>query len=91
MDVSLLGAVPAPGGDCKALAEFGICLQVVPGCIPWFVKGKGTEQKPSYCSMVRLILRASYCHPIASGVGRNAEQDEAGGHLQGQGDLSPVP
>lgn len=35
---------------CKALAEFGIHLQVVPGCILCFVKGKGIEQKPSYYS-----------------------------------------
>lgn len=33
MCVSSLGAVPAPGGGCKALAGFGICLQVVPGRI----------------------------------------------------------
>lgn len=79
MHVSSLGAVPAPGGDCKALAEVGICLQVVPGCIPWFVKGKGAEQKPSYYSVIPLMLCASYCHPIASGVGRSTEQDKAGG------------
>lgn len=77
MHVSSLGAIPAPGGVYKALAEFGIRLQVVPRCIPCFVKGKGIEQKPSYYSMVPLVC-ASYCHPIASGVGRNAEQDKAG-------------
>lgn len=82
-----LGAVPAPGGDCKALAEFGICLQVVPGCIQWFVKGKGTEQKPSYYSVVPLMLCAAYCRPVASGVGRSAEQDKAGGLRAGPAHL----
>lgn len=97
MHVFSLGAVPAPGGDCKALAEFGISLQVVPGCIQWFVKGKGTEQKPSCYSVLPLMLHASYCHPVNNGVGRSAEQDKAGGlragpaHVQGESDLSPIP
>lgn len=73
MHMLLLGAVPAPGGDCKAVAVWHLPT----GCPR--VHSVVCKGKPSYCSVVPLILCAFYCHPIASGVGRNAEQHKAGG------------
>ena len=64
MHLSSLRAVPTPRADCKMLAECSAsACRLSQRCVQQFGKGEGTEQKPSCCDVVPLMLRAFLLPP----------------------------